>query len=231
MADLSRLRLVGWVPERATPMVRELINTSELTRTAHFLGGWLAGPSPLPAIAIYALDARDMLPGTFAVEFKLMAFPRETFRARVFFMSTVADPDTHMFQCRAEVARRGPSGIELRPGYTAHIHVPLKGSPHACIVPEEAIRASERGFIVFVPERKAGRDGQHEWVARARTVERGMSTPKKSGERDVWVEIRDGLKPGEWIVRRGAEALEDGTPIDPPVEQLQNLQSEVARTP
>src|SRR5262249_18823237 len=134
-----------------------------------------------------------------------------------------ADPDTHMFQCRAEVNTRLPGGEQLRPGFTAHINVPLRGSPRACIVPEEAIRASERGNIVFVPERTAGRDGKEEWVARARTVERGFSPPRTKGEREVWVEIRDGLKPGTWIVRRGAEALEDNTPIDPPPEQLQQL--------
>jgi multidrug efflux system membrane fusion protein len=231
MADLSRLRLVGWVPEKATPLVRDLIAQSERTRIGYLLGAWCSNASPCSPLAVHLLDREDRLPGTFTVEFKLMAFPRHTFRARVFYMSTVADPDTHMFQWRAEVNARGPGGMELRPGFTAHVQVPVRGSPNACIVPEEAIRASERGFIAFVPEQRTSRDGATEWVARVRTVERGLSTPKKSGEREVWVEIRDGLKPGEWVVRRGAEALEDGTPIDLPVEQTQQLQAEAAPTP
>jgi multidrug efflux system membrane fusion protein len=223
MADLSRLRLVGWVPEKATPIVRDLIRRSEGVRTGCLLGAWFAGPTPLHVLAMHALDLRDALPGTFSVEFKLLAFPKQNFRARVFYMSTVADPDTHMFQCRAEVARFGPGDVEIRPGFTAQIHVPLRGAPAACIIPEEAIRASDRGFIVFVPERRSGADGKVEWVARTRTVERGLSTPKQQGRRDIWVEIREGLKPGEWVVRRGAETLEDGTFIEPPPQQLHEL--------
>jgi multidrug efflux system membrane fusion protein len=224
IADLSRLRLVGWVPEKASPLVRELIANSERLRSTYLVGSWFSAVCPLSGLPIHAIDACDRLPGTFTVEFKLLAFPKETFRARVFYLSTVADPDTHMFQCRAEVSTRTTSGIELRPGYTAHIHVPLRGSPNACIVPEEAIRASERGFVVFVPRKKPGRDGSLEWVAHAQTVERGLSTSKKPGEREVCIEIREGLKPGDWIVRRGAEALEEGTPIDPPTEQMQELE-------
>jgi multidrug efflux system membrane fusion protein len=223
MADLSRLRLVGWVPEKAMPMVRELIAASERVRAACLLGASLAGS--VSALVGGALDAGDLIPGTFTLEFKLLAFPRHSFRARVFYLCTVADPDTHMFQCRAEVATHAPGALELRPGYTAQILVPVHGSPNACIIPEEAIRASERGFVVFVPERRTGKNGDAEWVARARTVERGLSTPKKPGEREVWVEVREGLRPGDWLVRRGSEALEDGTPLDPPPEQLRQLEA------
>src|SRR5262249_29599518 len=187
-------------------------------------------------------------------EFVLLAMPHRTYYARIFYMSTVANPDTHMFEAKAEVldwvpektapvvrallaqspprqqaarlalglggwfAGRGPWGglagqlvlqqmaggsldPELRPGFTARIRFPMQSNPRACVVPEEALRASERGFIAFVPVQQPRDDGKTEWVVRARTVEVGFRTPG-------WVEIREGLAPGELIVRRGAEALE-----------------------
>jgi membrane fusion protein (multidrug efflux system)/multidrug efflux system membrane fusion protein len=48
--------------------------------------------------------------------------------------------------------------------------------------------------------------GKTEWVARARVLDVGFR-----GE--GWIEIRRGLTVGERVVQRGAEALEDGTPI------------------
>src|SRR5439155_19036287 len=56
------------------------------------------------------------------------------------------------------------------------------------------------------PVQRLREDGKVEWIVRARTVELGLRTPG-------WTEVREGLTPGELIVRRGAEALEDGTPI------------------
>jgi multidrug efflux system membrane fusion protein len=95
---------------------------------------------------------------------------------------------------------------KMWPGFTAKIRFPLRSNPNACVVPEEAVRASERGFIAFVPMQQSREDGQQEWVARARTLELGFRA-------DGWVEVRHGLTSGSWLVRRGAEALEDGTPI------------------
>jgi hypothetical protein len=86
------------------------------------------------------------------------------------------------------------------------------------VVPEEALRATERGFIVFEPAPRQTRDGQTEWIARPRRVERGASAPG-------WVEIRQGLLPAQWIVRKGAEALEDGTPLRISPEQLKLLEA------
>ena len=39
----------------------------------------------------------------FPVEFEVRPLPRKTFQARVFYMSTVGNMDTHMFECKAEV--------------------------------------------------------------------------------------------------------------------------------
>lgn len=209
MADLSRLRLVGWVPETVAPTVRELMANQkarhQAAKLALPLGSWLAGQDPWAGLAATHLLLLDRIPSGFDPEFTLLAFPHRSFMARIFYLSTVANPDTHMFECKAEIDLTGVD-LELRPGFTARIRVPLKSNANACVVPEESVRASERGFIAFVPVEQKGRDGQTEWVARTRTLELGYRSPG-------WVEVRQGIIPGEWIVRRGAEALEDKTPI------------------
>jgi hypothetical protein len=201
-----------------------------------------------PTLLAQHLVRRDAVPSGFDPEFELLALPGATFHARIFYMSTVANPDTHMFEAKAEVlglsgdmirpmvpdlpkvaANNGKdalaqvtipppasqpkaptdkhaAGTPFWPGFTAKIRFPLKSNPQACVVPEESVRASERGFIAFVPVEEKGRDGKSDWIARARTLELGFRA-------DGWVEVRRGLSAGEWLVRRGAEALEDGTPI------------------
>ncbi len=57
------------------------------------------------------------------------------------------------------------------------------------------MRPSERGFLAYVVED----DKAHE-----RVLELGLRTA------DGMVEVREGLKPGERLVVRGAEALKDG---------------------
>ena len=75
---------------------------------------------------------------------------------------------------------------KLWPGFTAKIRFPLRSNPNACVVPEEAVRASERGFIAFVPVQQTREDGKLEWVARARMLELGFRA-------DGWVEVRQGV--------------------------------------
>src|SRR5262245_34040138 len=89
---------------------------------------------------------------------------------------------------------------------TAKIYFNLRSNPNALVIPEEAVRASERGFIAFAPVKQIRDDGKEEWIARARTLDLGFRA-------EGWVEVRQGLQAGQLIVRRGAEALEDGTPI------------------
>jgi RND family efflux transporter MFP subunit len=212
IADLSRLRLVGWIPETAAPVARELMAQQDkrlqAARLVAPLNGWFAGGVPWAGLGGFILNERDLIPSGYDPEFRLVALPQHGFHARIFYLSTVASPETHMFEFKAELqVQKLP--VELRPGYTARIRIPLRSNPGACIVPEESVRASERGFVAFVPTRRPGRDGQADWVAKARILDVGYRAPG-------WVEIRQGLLPGEWIVRRGAEALEDGTPINLP---------------
>lgn len=208
MADLSKVRLVGYVPETAAAQVRELIALQEQRRRAATItlpiGGSLAGRA-VGAMALAAVVGGDV-PSRFDPEFTVLAFPDRLFRARIFYLSTVADPSTHMFECKAEIAAL--PGTELKPGYTARVRLPMRSNPFACVVPEESVRATERGFVVFEPVPQKNADGSTGYVARARPVEIGYRSPGQ-------VEIRGGITPGQWVVRRGAEALEDGMAIAP----------------
>jgi RND family efflux transporter MFP subunit len=217
MADLSQIRLAGFVPEIAAPQVSKLLaeqprRLEAVRTTMPFLGfgdpwgawGTLAGAH---------LRQTDYVVSGYDPEFKLLAVPGATFHGRLFYMSTVAQPDTHMFEAKAQVLgwkpealQSGKGRLDLRPGFTAQIRFVLQSDPNALVVPEEAIRATERGFVVFVPVEQRREDGKTEWVVKMRTVQLGYRA-------EGWVEVRDGLQLGEQVVRRGAEALEDGTPV------------------
>ncbi len=213
MADLSRLRLVGYIPEKAAPMARHMLAEEVRTRTAFLVGNALAGRwSALWALAI---DAAGETPAHFKLEFELRPFPHRKFFGRIFYLSTVASPDTHLFECKAEVPTRSLEG-QLRPGFTAKIRCPLPGRPSSIVIAEEAVRASERGFVAFRPRAVRGKDGQTEYVAEAVPLELGQRRPGL-------VEVLKGLDPGDWVVRKGAEALEENTPLDIPEEQLAQM--------
>ncbi len=215
MADLTRIRLVGWVPETAAATVRQNLRERQRVQAARlFFAGASAYGLPCGGLAAAAvgLSQRDPTLASFDPEFTLLALPQRMFRARVFYLSTTADPQTHMFECKAEVDLTSVGDAQLLPGYTADIKFPLRSNPDACVIPEESVRASERGFIAFIPTKRTAKDGAIEWIAKARVLELGFRSPG-------WVEVRKGITPGEPIVRRGAEALEDGTPIRFPESQ------------
>ena len=251
IADLSRMRLVGYVPESAAPVLRDMLATQDDRLFASRLGLALAGataPTPWHQVMPFCVLQTDIVSSGFDPEFEVFALPGQVYLARVFYMSTVGNIDTHMFECKAEVLgwrhdtsnkstapkKNGDdekkalepilpislsspkpavkrsldvfSTPKLWPGFTAKIRFPMRSSPNAAVIPEESIRNTEKGFIAFVPEEKKRSDGGSDWVARARVLDLGFR-----GE--GWVEVRRGLAIGERIIHRGAEALEDGTPI------------------
>lgn len=244
MADLSRIRLVGYVPETAAPVLRDHLSNQEervLGNRIFLALGASANPfAALTTLSGQSLVSRDYVPSGYDPEFELETIRGTVFHARIFYMSTVANTDTHMFEAKAEVlgvtqlpkgesrspkpalttvagpipslkptispAPKRDSPRLFWPGYTARIRFPLRSNPGALVIPEEAVRSSERGTIAFVPVEQIREDGKTEWVAKMRTLVLGFRA-------DGWVEVSHGLREGELIVRRGAEALEDGTPV------------------
>lgn len=120
----------------------------------------------------------------------------EPFAATIKLVTTAADPVTRMVKVTAEVD--DPRQETLRPGTFARVSVQLGDSRPAIAVPQTAVRPSEKGFLAYVVV-----DGK----AHERVVELGMHTP------DGRVQVTKGLKVGEVLVVRGAEALRDGVPV------------------
>jgi len=115
---------------------------------------------------------------------------------KVTHIAEVADPKSRLVRVTGEVT--SPERDQLRAGGFAKVVVPVGGASTAPVIPELAIRASERGFLVFVV------DGD---VAHEKIVELGLRTS------DGQVEVRKGLAAGELLVVRGAEALREGAKV------------------
>lgn len=119
------------------------------------------------------------------------------YSARITHVAAAADAASRMVPVTAHVEmtadRAGP-----RPGAFAEVSVPVGNATRAPVVPETAIRPSERGFLAFVIQ--GGK-------ARERILQLGMRTA------DGRVEVRAGIGPLDSLVVRGAEALRDGATV------------------
>lgn len=118
-----------------------------------------------------------------------------TLEAKITHVAASANTASRMVPVVAEISQ---PPAELRPGAFAEISVPIGATGDAPVIPETAIRPSDKGFLSFVVE-----DGK----ARVRVLKLGMRTA------DGLVEVRSGLKPGEPLVVRGSEALSDGASV------------------
>ncbi|MFA7331627.1 MAG: efflux RND transporter periplasmic adaptor subunit [Candidatus Delongbacteria bacterium] len=116
-------------------------------------------------------------------------------QARLVHVAESAREDTRMVDVTAEVLRPDPA---LRPGSFAEISVPVGSSANSPVIPQTAVRPSERGFLAYVI--KNGK-------AQERVLELGLRTA------EGLVEVRSGLAPAESLVVRGAEALRDGSAV------------------
>jgi multidrug efflux system membrane fusion protein len=120
----------------------------------------------------------------------------EQFQAVITHVAGSADPSSRMVPVTARVTDQRRE--KLRPGSFAEVEVPVGAAAEAPVIPQTAIRPTERGFLAYVVQ-----DG----IAKARTLTLGMRTP------DGQVEVLEGIRPGDLLVTRGAEALRDGAPV------------------
>lgn len=116
--------------------------------------------------------------------------------ARITHVAAAASQASRMVDVTANVVN--PNRPELRPGAFARVVIPIGASREAPVIPQTAIRPSEKGFLAFTVA-----DG----VAKQRVLTLGMRTA------DGQVEVKDGLNAGEMLVIRGAEALRDGAKV------------------
>jgi membrane fusion protein, multidrug efflux system len=139
-------------------------------------------------------DAERLKEGMIA-RFKVRSDPRP-FTSKITQVADAADMTTRMVIVTAEIDDAMKQ--ELRPGAFAEVTVPVGESSGAPVIPQTAVRPSEKGFLAYVVENGA---------AVERVLELGLRTA------DGHVEVKSGVKPGEILVIRGAEALRDGVPV------------------
>jgi len=116
--------------------------------------------------------------------------------AKIVHVAAAADVATRMVPVTAQVAVADREAA--RPGSFAEVRVGVDAVDDALVIPETAIRPSEKGFLAYVIL---------EGLAKERVLTLGMRTT------DGKVEVREGLKAGDMLVIRGAEALREGAPV------------------
>jgi multidrug efflux system membrane fusion protein len=124
------------------------------------------------------------------VGFAVASLGEQLFTAKVYHVGDVADPATRQVEVLAWVDNPGT----LKPGFFAEVTLAIEAHRGATVVPEGAVQASERGFVIYVVE---------EGRARQRPVKIGLRTGDGS------VEIVSGLRVGETIVTEGSDRLAD----------------------
>ena len=130
-----------------------------------------------------------------AANFRIREVDQE-FTSKIVHVAESADESSRMVDITAEI--KESSNEILRPGSFAEITVPVSGAREAPVVPQTAVRPSERGFLAFVVEND---------TAAERVLNLGMRTA------EGLVEVTSGLKAGEMLVVRGGEALRNGVPV------------------
>jgi multidrug efflux system membrane fusion protein len=129
--------------------------------------------------------------------------------ATITLVPTVADATTRMVRVTAKVDGTADT---LRAGSFARVTVDVGSPVQAVVIPQQAIRPSEKGFLAFVVV--AGEKAEE------RVIEIGMRT------QDGMVEVKKGLEAGETLVVRGAEALRTGAPV-----KIVPIEAEVPKQP
>jgi membrane fusion protein, multidrug efflux system len=139
-------------------------------------------------------DALPLRPGVIA-RFNIADDPMQH-EARITHVAAAASQSSRMVDITANVLNSNRP--ELRPGAFARVTVPIGSSRATPVIPQTAIRPSEKGFLAYTV------DGG---IAKQRILTLGMRTA------DGQVEVKEGLTAGEMLVVRGAEALRDGAKV------------------
>ncbi|HOI44123.1 MAG TPA: efflux RND transporter periplasmic adaptor subunit [Candidatus Aminicenantes bacterium] len=170
------------------------VQTGQYVQTGTVLATLVRRDPLLLRFKVPERDASQFSTGL-AANFKVRNNDKE-FSARIIHVAASADQETRLVDVTAEI--NDPKDGALRPGSFAEIVVPVRSARTAPVIPQTAIRPSERGFLAFVVE-----DGK----AVERILNIGMRTA------DGLVEVLSGVNAGETLVVRGAEALRTGVAV------------------
>lgn len=133
------------------------------------------------------------------VELKLEALPGEIFHGNVSAIDAGVNQATRTLKIRATLTN---TEQRLRPGMFAEVHTLQAESQQVLTVPRTAISYNTYGdFVYLITQQEGG----------PLMVKRQQVISGKS--RGGYVEIKEGLQPGNRVVRAGLVKLRDGMPI------------------
>jgi membrane fusion protein (multidrug efflux system)/multidrug efflux system membrane fusion protein len=141
------------------------------------------------------------------VSFRVASLGERSFPARIYHVGQVADPTTRQVEVLAWVNNPGV----LKPGFFAEVTLAAESRKSAMVVPEGAVQASERGFVIY---------GVENGRARLHPVQIGLRTTEGR------VEILSGLKAGETVVIEGSDRLTEGIPVQAAAESPRSGKAE-----
>ena len=170
------------------------VQTGQYVQVGTVLASLVRRDPLLLRFSIPERSAAELHPGQVA-NFRVRDNEKD-YASKIVHVAAAADEGTRMVAVTAEILdTKDPA---LRPGAFAEITIPVSAPREAPVIPQTAIRPSERGFIAFVVENN---------LAVERIVGIGMRTV------DGQAEVISGLKPGEILVVRGAEGLQTGATV------------------
>lgn len=130
-----------------------------------------------------------------ALNFRVAAFPGESFRGEVYFISPQLDINTRTVLVKAKVPN---PETKLRGGMFASLDLSLRLREAALVIPEPALMNNGDRVLVFVVD-DAGK-------AQMRPIQVGV---RLAG----FAEVTQGLKEGENVVVEGVQKLAPGMPV------------------
>ncbi|HWE30496.1 MAG TPA: efflux RND transporter periplasmic adaptor subunit [Polyangia bacterium] len=172
------------------------VETGQYVQAGYVMATLLRNDPMLLHFQVEPDDAPRLKPGMTA-NFTMRETQR-TFTAKLTLVAGAADSTTHMVSITGEVVA-DEHKYWLRPGSFCDVTIDLGAKRDAPLIPRSAARATDHGYVAYVVE---GGD-----TAKEHPLTLGMST------RDSWVEVRAGLKAGDTLVVRGAEALSNGSKV------------------
>lgn len=122
------------------------------------------------------------------ITLELDSFPGVVFHGKLNYVADSISPDTRTLSVRAEVQN---PGLKLKPKMFARMNILVGEHPSLC-VPKDAIQDAGSTKVVYVP------------VGNGRFEERNIKTGAEIGP---YVEVTEGLKPGEDVVTKGSFEL------------------------
>jgi RND family efflux transporter MFP subunit len=173
------------------------VETGQYVNAGYVMATLLRENPMLLRFQVEPLEAPRIKPGM-AAKFTMRETQRE-FTGKITLAAGAADSTTHMVGVTAEVDATD-NKYWLRPGSFCDVSIDVGATRESPVIPRSATRATDRGYVAYVLDAEQDQ-------AEERVLKLGMST------KDGWVEVRDGLKPGDWVVVRGAEALTPGARV------------------